>query len=272
MADFNRNWSLSTEQGANLDAEQLVATLASQHERMIATWESLSTEQWNQRSRNADWTVHETARHVADVIEAIASQVSDEPWPFEEVPFDPNSTPDLWLAQSASDSPDRTIERYAKVADRYRAGIRERFAAGYTGTGLTPYGPAHWTMAVVHGFWDAWIHERDIGVPLGMDPTGTAEERRLAALYGLLLAAIPARMMEMPFEVEVRFTGPVEIAARAAHEDGAVTSVERTGTSGELIGDLCRSVDALAGRGSSVAEVLPGAPDLLGTVAEMLRS
>jgi hypothetical protein len=272
MTDFNRNWSLSTEQGVSLDAEELVATLASQHNRMLATWESLSTEQWNDRSRNVDWTVHETARHVADVIEVMASEANDEPWPFEEVPFDPNSTPDLWLAQSASDSSARTIERYANAAGRYRDGIHERFAAGYTGTALTPYGPAHWTMAAVHGFWDAWIHERDIGVPLGIDPTSTAEERRLAALYGLLLAVIPARMMEMPFEVEVRFTGPVEVAATAAHEDGAVSSAERTGTGGELMGDLCMAVDALSGRGSPVADVLPGAPDLLGTVAEMLRS
>jgi len=272
VTEIGESWSLSTEAGASLSADELVATLAAQHDRMLATWEALTADQWDHPSRNDSWTVHETARHVADVIEGMTAQVYEEPWPFERVQFDPNSTPDLWIARSADDPPSRTIERYRAAAVRYRERIGERVVAGHSGTALTPYGSAHWTMAVVHGFWDAWLHERDVVVPLGLGTQSGADEQRLAALYGLLMAMIPARMFEQPFDAVVHFTGPVSCTVAAAHHDGIVSSVERSRSDAELTADLCTAVDSLSGRGSPLQDVVPGAPDLLGALAGFLSS
>ncbi len=265
-------WALSTADGANLTADELVGVLAAQHERLIATWDSLEPRQWDEASRNSAWTVHETARHVADVMEAMTAQTCGEPWPFPEVQFDPNSTPELWLAASADDAPARTIERFAANAPRFREWVDARVEANDDGTAGTPCGTAHWTMSIVHTFWDTWLHERDIALPLGIDSTGTPQEYRLAALYALLMAVVPARMSDLAFETTVCFTGPVEVVAVAAHADGSISSHEGDSAVGVPTGDLGPAVDALSGRGSSVADALPGAPDLLGTLAGFLRS
>jgi hypothetical protein len=272
MVETRDGWALSTENGASLGAGELVGALASQHDRVIATWGSLAPDQWHVVSRNNEWTVHDTARHMADVMEGMSAQTHDEPWPFALVEFDPNSTPDRWLAQSADDPPARTIERFAAAAPRYRERIGERVAADDSGTALTPYGPAHWTMSIVHGFWDTWLHERDIALPLGLEATSTSSEQRLAALYGLLMAVVPARMSDVDFETVVRLTGPVEVVVAAAHKGGTVTSRDNASTDGALTGDLCSVVDALSGRGAAVSVALPGSPELLGTLGAFLSA
>lgn len=265
-------WSLSTAHGASLTADELVGVLASQHDRIVATWGSLAPAQWGEASRNAAWTVHETARHMADVMVAMTAQTCDDPWPFEEVPFDPNSTPDLWLARSADESPAQTLERFAAEAPRFRDTIGRRVEAGDSGTAGTPYGSAHWTMSIVHTFWDTWLHERDIAIPLGMEAPSTSPEHRLVALYALLMAVVPTLRMDLEFETSVRFTGPVDMAATAAHSDGTITSHESAPTDGAPSGDLAMAVDALSGRGAEVAEALPGSPELLAMLAGFLRS
>ncbi len=266
------NWSLSIDSGANLTGEELLRTLASQHNRLIATWESFSVRQWQTTSRNREWSVHDTARHVADVIEVIAAQVRKEPAPHQRVEFDPNTTPDLWLAGSVDESPARTIERYGVAASALRKGVAERIEDGDTGTSFTPYGPAHWTMSVVHGFWDAWLHERDVNLPLEISTTTTAEEQRLAALYGLFMALVPSRMMATAFETVICFTGPVPGAVAAVHDNGLITARECQQVDTELTGDRCTVVDSLSGRGDEITNVLPGAPDLLGVLAGNLAS
>ncbi len=266
------NWSLSIDRGASLTGEELLHTLAAQHNRFIATWESFSVGQWQATSRNREWTVHETARHVADVIEVIAAQVRNASVPHERVEFDPNTTPDVWLAGSVDDPTAHTIERYGIAASALREGVAERIAEGDTGTLFTPYGPAHWTISVVHGFWDAWLHERDVNLPLEITSTSTAEEQRLAALYGLFMAMVPSRMMATPFETVIGFTGPVPGAVAAVHDDGLITTRECEQIDAEWSGDRCTVVDSLSGRGDKIAKVLPGAPDLLGALAGHLAS
>lgn len=272
MIQAGQSWSLSTEDGVTLTADELVTTLSLQHERMIGCWQTLSEAQWSADSRNEAWTVHDTARHLADVLEVLTSQLVDEPSPFSVGEFNPSSTPDLWLSYSADDSPDATIERYAAAAVRHRECVGERMAAATPGTALTPYGPAHWTMSVVHGFWDAWLHERDIALPLGIPATSSPDEQRLVAIYALLMGVVPARMMELPFEAVVAFNGVLSVTVAAAHEAGQLTSAESGAVGSNLSGDLHEVVDSLSGRGASVQEALPGAPDLLEALAAFLRS
>ena len=265
-------WSLSTDHGVNLSADELVGALAAHHQGVVVTWETLAASQWEAPSRNTAWTVHETSRHMADVMVAMTAQTCGEPWPFESVPFDPNSTPELWLARSDGESPARTIERFVDAAPRLRERVGERMVAGDDGTAGTPYGEAHWTMSVVHTFWDTWLHQRDIALPLAMEAATTPPEQRLAALYGLLMAVVPTLRTERPFETTVRMVGPVETVVVATHEAGTITSRECAATDDALTGELGEAVDALSGRGVAVSDALPGAPDQLAVLAGFLSS
>lgn len=265
-------WSVSTEAGANLTADEFTSVLTAHHDRVIAGWQSLSPEQWEQPSRNATWTAHETARHVADCMERVAGMILGTPMPAAAGPFDPRETPEIWLAASAEDAPAKTIERFATAAPLFRARVAERVAAGDTSTGMTVYGPAHWTVNVVHLLWDSWLHERDIMLPLGLPAESSRDEQRLVSIYGLLMAMVPARMLEQSFADRILFDGPPAVTVTAAHEAGQFTSAETVNEITDLDGDLCDLVDALSGRGEPLRDLLPEAPDLLHAFADYMTS
>lgn len=173
---------------------------------------------------------------------------------------------------SGDDSPSRTIERYATAAVRLRNRVGERVTAGDASIGTTVYGPAHWSVAVVHVFWDSWLHERDTLLPLGLPVQATIDEQRLAGIYGLLMIMVPLKIMETSFSAVIEYTGPAGRTVAATHEDGRVSSIETEPTDTELTGELCTVVDALSGRGTPIAELLPAAPDLLGFFARFMSS
>jgi len=265
-------WSVSTEAGANLNADELSELLAAHHDRVIDSWQVLSPEQWERPSRNTSWTAHETARHVADCMDRVTAMLLGEPIADASGDFNPRETPEEWLASSADHSPAQTVERFATAAPRLRARVAERVEAGDTATGRTVYGPAHWSVNVVHLFWDSWLHERDILLPLGLPAESTRDEQRLAAIYGLLMAMVPARMMDHPLAASISFHGPPNVTVAAAHEKGQFTSAETPDSTTDLDGDLCVIVDALSGRGTSLRELLPEAPDLLHAFPDFMAS
>lgn len=265
-------WRVSTEDGLDLSAEEIVGVLRAHHDRLVGVWQTLTPEQWEASSRNATWSVHDTVRHVADAMELSAAGVSGEPAPFAFGEFDPRATPDLWLAESAGDPPARTIERFADAAQRARERVGERIAAGDAARGMTVYGPAHWSVNVAHVFWDSWLHERDALLALGLDAESTNAEQRLAALYGLLMAMVPARTVEQPFTATIDFRGSGGRVVTAAHEAGAISSAESLDADAHLAGDLCVVVDSLSGRGAALDEVIPNAPEMLGRFARFMTS
>ena len=96
-------WSVGTEPGSNLSVEDFGGILSVHHDRMVDAWQALTPEQWEHPSRNPQWSVHDTARHVADVMAVVTAQVLDEPAPFATADFDPRTSPETWLAASAVD-------------------------------------------------------------------------------------------------------------------------------------------------------------------------
>lgn len=268
-------WNVSTETGAGLSVEALTSVLAAHHDRVIETWLTLSPEQWEQPSRNSSWTAHETARHVADGMDRATAMMRGEPMSASGDDFDPRETPEEWLAASATDAPAQTIERFATAAPMLRARVAERFAAGDTSTEMTVYGPAHWSVNVVHLFWDSWLHERDILLPLGLPATSTGDEQRLAAIYGLLMAMVVARMFDQPLAVAINFRGSTTTNVAAAHDAGKLSSSETSiseQSTPQHSGDLESLVDSLSGRGDPLRELLPEAPDLLMAFADFMTS
>lgn len=265
------SWRVSTDEGVNLSPDELVGLLAAHHGRLIDNWTGLTDEQWSCPSRNARWTVHETVRHVADAMEATAAGVADRESRFSVDGFDARTTPIGWLAGSAGESPSRTIERFAAAAETTRDLTGRRLAAADASIRAMVYGPVHWSVGVVHAFWDSWVHERDVMLPLGLPANSTVDEARLAGMYGLLMATLPARMMEQPFTVEVRLAGPDRVVA-AAHDRGRCAGWETDATAADLAGEVGRVVDALCGRGDPIAEVLPGSPALLSAFGAHMAS
>ncbi len=258
MTEAGQMWAVDTRTGPNLDPGELIGVLAAHHDRVIKQWESLTSEQWASTSRNRDWTVHQTARHMVDGIEMALTRVTGAPPPRSMEGFNPNTTPTDWLAASAGESPAGTLQRYATATPRLRAALGERLATGDDTQVAGPYGPAHWSVMTVHGFWDAWLHERDIALPLGLDCTSSPGELRLAGLYGLLMVLVPLRGGSEPTEAAVHLTGDIDVVVRARTTDGGGITVAEESRECELGGDAAEVIDSLSGRGAPPAELLAG--------------
>jgi hypothetical protein len=265
------NWSISTGEGVSLDAELFVDVLAVHHRRLIDTWSGFTPTQWGHDSRNDEWTVHHTVRHVADAMERVSAVVQRDPALSAE-DFDPRTTPTAWLTVSDGESPAATIGRFADASASLRTGVSERYASGDNAHDRTVYGTAHWTVNVAHVLWDSWLHERDVLIPLGQSAPSSEAEERLVGLYGFLMALVPSMMFEqsMSSTVQLRGAGVRTIEARCAA--GVLTSAEVPGAASGISGEMPTAIDALAGRGEAVADALPGAPEALGMLAAFFHS
>ena len=271
MTDGVDTWSVSTAYGLAADPDALMSVLTSHHDRVLETWRALMDDEWNRPSRNAQWSVHDTARHVSDAVElgAAVGPGSNDLDALQD--FDPRSTPLDWLEASVGESPADTCARYEAATSRFRDAVHSRLASGDDARATTVYGEAHWTMNVVHILWDSWIHERDVLVPLGREQMCSVEEERLVGLYGVFMAGVPSKLLALDMTVIVDLTGRDHITLGLRCDGGQLSCEETPGGHSQASGDHGSVVDALSGRGLSVEDALPGAPGELAQLAAFMN-
>ena len=65
--------------------------------------------------------------------------------------------------------------------------------------------PVDWQLFVTHMFFDGWVHERDLLLPLGRTPVPAAAEARLGTAYGLHTAGIVAGLFDLALDTTFAF-------------------------------------------------------------------
>jgi hypothetical protein len=221
----------------------------------------LDASEWQQPSRCHLWSVHDLVRHVRDGSKHHVALLHGQPPEFRpDDPFDNRNIPLRWLAGSAGEQPNDTVRDLEQTTAAELDALRARAARGGDETYVGPYGRAHWTVLTTHVFWDSWLHVRDITRPLERPERSTLHQDSVAALYGLLVASIPAAAFGDALDTAVRLntaSGSVDAHVQARH-----VKLERTrpGEPADLEGELGAVVDALTGRGPAVETVLAGDP------------
>ena len=163
--------------------------------------------------------------------------------------YDPRITPREWLTASAGESPDATLSRFVATTGERLARDRARLAQGMRFDVRLPYGPVDWTVRVLHGFWDSWLHERDVLLARGADhPTGR-DATVYATAYGLFIAAAVAAAFGDPVQEKLTLGGGggvFELDSR----DGVTLIVTPAIAAGPPAAQV---TDALAGRPPAAA-------------------
>ena len=113
-----------------------------------------------------------------------------------------------------------------------------------------PYGPMDWTVLMLHGFWDSWLHERDVLLAQGAKHPTDDDATGYAAAYGVFIAAAVALMFGDQVQEKLTLGGDgggvFDLDTR-----GAVTlTVTRVTTPGPPVAEVA---DALAGRPPAAA-------------------
>jgi uncharacterized protein (TIGR03083 family) len=169
--------------------------LLQQRRRLASILAGLDDEQWAAASRCEGWSVQDVVAHLVSTnqfwIFSVGAALGGEPTRFLAT-FDPVTSPaelvDAVRSQSSADVLDQFTESTESLADMLAA-VDD---AGWSLLGEAPPGHVPLRAVALHALWDAWIHERDIVLPLGLTPVEEPDEITGSLVY---VAALSPMLM-----------------------------------------------------------------------------
>jgi uncharacterized protein (TIGR03083 family) len=236
---------LRTAGACDLDPQRLVDVFGEQRQRFVAVLQGFGPGDWAAPTRCAGWSAHDAVRHLCDCTAFAVDAGPDDRTLDITAGFDPRITPGRRLAASVGESPAATLGRLVAMTEDLLARARDRLGRGDRFDVHLPYGPMDWTVLLLHGFWDSWIHERDVLLARGAEHPTSDDATGYAAAYGLFISAAVASLFGDPVRDKLTLGGDgggvFDLDSR-----GAVTlTVSREHTAGPRAAEV---TDALADR------------------------
>ena len=261
---------LRTEGACDFDPEHLVEVFDEQRGRFVTVLEGFGPDDWVGPTPCADWSAHDVVRHLGDanVIAAGARGRSLD----VTAGFDPRITPREWLAASAGESPDATLDRLVATTEQLCAVARVRLAEGRRFDAHLPYGRVDWTLVVLHAFWDSWIHERDVLLAQGREHPTDDDATVYATAYGLFIAAAVASLFGDQVQETLTLGGEGGGVFDLDGRRPVTITVSRVTSAGPPAAQIA---DALAGRSPITAvlgDLAPGSRAALSRLADFFNT
>lgn len=154
-------------------------TLVRQRRRMVSQLASLSDDQWRTPSRCDGWTAQDVIAHLSGTNEfwqvSMMAGLAGAPTRFLER-FDPKATPAAMVGAMQALTPAETYERFVESTTAMCAVVGALDDDGWATIAEAPPGHVPIRLVAHHALWDAWVHERDILLPLGVAPAEEGDE------------------------------------------------------------------------------------------------
>jgi uncharacterized protein (TIGR03083 family) len=243
---------LRTRGECHLDPGHLLDVFGEQRQRFIAVLRGFGSGDWAAATRCAGWSAHEVVRHLCDTNRIGIATHSDDSTLDIAGGFDPRTTPQRWLITSAAEPPEVTLSRFEATTNEMLAAARGRLADGRTFDVGMPYGPVDWTVRLLHGFWDSWIHERDVLLARSAEHPTDGDATAYATAYGIFIAAAVAPLFGGQVQEELKLAGDGGGIFEVDSRRGVTLTVHRTPATGPFAAQVA---DALAGRSQTGAEL-----------------
>jgi uncharacterized protein (TIGR03083 family) len=247
---------LRTKGGCEFDPEHLLDVFGGQRQRFVTILRGFGLDEWAAPTRCTAWSAQDVIRHLCDNNLKAAVVEADDRMLDITAGYDPRITPREWLTASEGESPDGTFGRFVATTEERFARDRARLAQGLRFDVRMPYGPMDWTVRVLHGFWDSWLHERDVLLARGIEHPADSNATVYAAAYGLFIAATVASVFGAQVQEKLTLGGDGGGVFELDSSDGVTLTVTRGTTAGPPAAEV---TDALAGR-APVAAVLGDLP------------
>jgi uncharacterized protein (TIGR03083 family) len=165
------------------------AVVRQQRTRMLTVLRSLDASQWDAASRCEKWSVKDVVSHLisTDRFWAISFRagMNGEPTRFLEA-FDPVASPEQMVETMRVLPGDAVLSQYETQAANLFGALEK--VADWSVLAEAPPGHIPLNAAASHALWDAWVHERDIVIPLGLPTTEADEEMRVVLQYAAALS------------------------------------------------------------------------------------
>ena len=229
----------------HVDVDPLVtlAAYAQHRRRFAAEVASLDEDALAAQSRCSLWSVADVLRHCRDVDEWMQALWTGGRPPFTS--FDPIMTPHEFVLAGRAISDIEARDRYVASCETMALDVADSGPERWGLTSVSPVGFVPWWLSALHVFFDSWIHERDVLLPLGITPPVEEAEALPVLVYSF---AIVGTLIKEPMDVVV---AGVRVAT------GEATS-RATPVAPGVDRNAANVIDALLGRGS-VADALVGA-------------
>jgi uncharacterized protein (TIGR03083 family) len=241
---------LRTAGACDLNPQHLLEVFGEQRRRFVAVLRGFGPDDWAAPTRCADWSAHDVVRHLCDGNAIAAGSGPDDRTLDLTAGFDPRTTPRGWLTRSDDEPPDATLRRFVATTEELLVLASDWLAQNRRFDVRLPYGPMNWTVLMLHGFWDSWLHERDVLLARGSEHPTSDDATGYATAYGLFIAAAVASMFGDQVQEKLTLGGDgggiFDLDSR-----GAVTlTVTWATTTGPPAAQV---TDALAGRAQTAA-------------------
>jgi uncharacterized protein (TIGR03083 family) len=227
----------------DLDPTSALAAYARHRRRFAAEMQSLDDTQLAAQSRCSKWSVADVLRHGCDVDSWMQAIWGGGRPPFKD--FDPLVTPHEFVEAGRAISDREVRDRYAESAEAMAAEVRNSGPERWGSKSISPVGFVPWWLSALHVFYDSWVHERDVLLPLGVDVPVEADESLPVLSYSLALVGV---FIPEP-------TDTVVAGVSLVTGDGPATVTPHSGAATDA--ETAAIIDALSGRGS-VEEALAG--------------
>jgi len=169
-----------------------LAPVVRQRRRLSEYLSSLSPQQWATPSRCDGWSVKDVVAHLAGVnsywVASIEAGIGGTPTRWLDG-FDPVATPEAMVAGTRHQD---VAEVHASFADSNEKLVTLMERLDFNDWSMSAEAPpGHLPVRLVasHALWDAWVHERDIMVPLGASPRVEDDEVASSLRYVVALSA-----------------------------------------------------------------------------------
>jgi uncharacterized protein (TIGR03083 family) len=218
-----------------------------QRRRLAALLADFDDRQWSAPTRCEGWAVRDVIAHLVTTnqfwVYSISSGLAGEPTRFL-TSFDPVATPATLVEAMSAQPTGELLAQFEETNEALAGVIGNLDAASWSATAEAPPGHLSVAAVVLHALWDAWVHEWDIMVPLGLEPTRETDELQDCLLY---VAAL----------------GPTYLAVQGSTRTGSY-AVEASDEIPHFVVDVGPEVVVRSG------PVPPGATALVGTAVELI--
>lgn len=175
-----------------LDHDDVAAATIRQRRRLAEALAGFDAGAWSHPSRCAGWSTRDVVTHL-DVtntfwIVSIEAGLADEPTRILDG-FDPVASPAEHVSQAAGRTDAEHLERFTESTARLCDLLDTLGGSDWDALAEAPPGHATVSAVVHHALWDAWVHERDIHLPLGSSPVTDDDEIAASLRYAVALSA-----------------------------------------------------------------------------------
>lgn len=200
----------------DLDHSVVAAAAIRQRSRVAATIATFDDEQWSHASRCAGWSVRDVIVHLESTNAfwqgSIQAGLAGRPTQFLAT-FDPVSSPAQFVAASPV-TPAELVASFEASTEALVALWTSLDDDGWRTLAEGPPGHMSTAAVAVHALWDSWVHERDVALPLGLQPVVDDDEVTTCLRY--------AAGMGTALAINAGLGGTGSMVVRAADPDSTV--------------------------------------------------